>query len=126
MVDTAITAMADWAASGHNANSGGAFAAADACDALLERTRATVADASRRDAGRRLLRRQHDDAHARLHPRRRRSRSARATASSAPASTTTPTSRRGASPATTTGAEHVLAPFDPATGRARPGRPSSS
>ena len=43
MVDTAIAAMADWAASGLNANSGGAFAAADACDALLERTRATVA-----------------------------------------------------------------------------------
>ena len=43
MVDTAITAMADWAASGLNANSGGPFAAAEACDALLERTRATVA-----------------------------------------------------------------------------------
>jgi cysteine desulfurase family protein (TIGR01976 family) len=43
MVDTAITAMADWAASGRNANSGGAFAAADESDALLEGTRATVA-----------------------------------------------------------------------------------
>jgi cysteine desulfurase family protein (TIGR01976 family) len=43
MVDTAIGAMADWAASGHNANSGGAFAAAEESDALLERTRATVA-----------------------------------------------------------------------------------
>ena len=43
MVDTAISAMADWAASGHNANSGGAFAAAAESDALLERTRATVA-----------------------------------------------------------------------------------
>jgi cysteine desulfurase family protein (TIGR01976 family) len=43
MVDTAITAMADWAASGRNANSGGAFPAADESDALLERTRATVA-----------------------------------------------------------------------------------
>jgi cysteine desulfurase family protein (TIGR01976 family) len=43
MVDTAIAAMADWAASGRNANSGGAFAAADECDALLQRTRATVA-----------------------------------------------------------------------------------
>jgi cysteine desulfurase family protein (TIGR01976 family) len=43
MVDTAIAAMADWAASGRNANSGGAFAAADECDALLERTRTTVA-----------------------------------------------------------------------------------
>ncbi len=43
MVDTAITAMADWAASGNNANTGGAFSAADACDALLERARSTVA-----------------------------------------------------------------------------------
>ena len=45
-----------------------------------------------------------------------------ATGSSAPGSTTTPTSRRGAWPASQAGAEHVLAPFDPATGRARPGR----
>ena len=44
MVDTAITAMADWAASGNNANTGGSFSASDACDALLERTRATVAE----------------------------------------------------------------------------------
>lgn len=42
MVDVAIQAMADWAASGNNANSGGSFAAAGACDDLLERTRATV------------------------------------------------------------------------------------
>ena len=44
MVDTAIAAMAEWAASGNNANSGGSFSASDACDALLERTRATVAE----------------------------------------------------------------------------------
>ena len=43
MVDTAIDAMTEWAASGNNANSGGAFEAADACDALLERARHTVA-----------------------------------------------------------------------------------
>lgn len=43
MVDTAITAMADWAASGNNANTGGPFSAADACDALLDRARGTVA-----------------------------------------------------------------------------------
>jgi cysteine desulfurase family protein (TIGR01976 family) len=43
MVDTAITAMADWAASGRNANSGGPFAAAEETDALLETTRANVA-----------------------------------------------------------------------------------
>jgi cysteine desulfurase family protein (TIGR01976 family) len=40
----AIRAMADWAASGNNANTGGAFAAADACDALLDRARTTVAE----------------------------------------------------------------------------------
>jgi cysteine desulfurase family protein (TIGR01976 family) len=43
MVDTAIDAMAEWAASGNNANSGGSFSAADACDALLERARGSVA-----------------------------------------------------------------------------------
>jgi cysteine desulfurase family protein (TIGR01976 family) len=43
MVDTAIEAMAAWAASGSNANTGGAFAAADACDALLDRARRRVA-----------------------------------------------------------------------------------
>ncbi|MET0460903.1 MAG: aminotransferase class V-fold PLP-dependent enzyme [Ilumatobacteraceae bacterium] len=44
MVDTAIEAMASWAASGDNANSGGSFAAADACDALMGRTRRRVAE----------------------------------------------------------------------------------
>ena len=43
MVDTAISAMADWAASGNNANSGGVFAGAEACDALLDDTRRTAA-----------------------------------------------------------------------------------
>ena len=42
MVDTAIAAMTQWASSGDNANCGGSFAAADACDALLERARASV------------------------------------------------------------------------------------
>lgn len=42
MVDTAITAMADWAAGGDNANTAGEFPAADACDELLARTRRTV------------------------------------------------------------------------------------
>ena len=42
MVDVAIQAMAEWAASGNNANTGGSFAGADECDALLERARATV------------------------------------------------------------------------------------
>jgi cysteine desulfurase family protein (TIGR01976 family) len=44
MVDRAIEAMATWAASGDNANSGGAFEAADACDALLERARSRVGE----------------------------------------------------------------------------------
>ena len=43
MVDTAIEAMTDWAAGGNNANSDGAFAAADACDELLDATRRTAA-----------------------------------------------------------------------------------
>lgn len=43
MVDTAIAAMAEWAASGNNANSGGSFAAADASDAVLDRARHRVA-----------------------------------------------------------------------------------
>jgi cysteine desulfurase family protein (TIGR01976 family) len=43
MVDTAIDAMAAWAASGSNANTGGTFEAADDCDALLDRARRRVA-----------------------------------------------------------------------------------
>lgn len=43
MVDVAITAVADWMASGSTAAAGGPFAAAQDCAALLERTRATVA-----------------------------------------------------------------------------------
>ncbi len=42
MVDVAIQAMADWAASGNNANSHGSFPGAAACDDLLDRARATV------------------------------------------------------------------------------------
>ncbi len=42
MVDVAIQAMADWAASGNNANTHGSFPGAAACDDLLERARATV------------------------------------------------------------------------------------
>jgi cysteine desulfurase family protein (TIGR01976 family) len=42
MVDVSIRAMSDWAAGGNNANTGGTFAAADACDALLEQARSTV------------------------------------------------------------------------------------
>jgi cysteine desulfurase family protein (TIGR01976 family) len=42
MVDTSIQAMAEWAASGNNANDGGAFAAAEESHELLARTRVTV------------------------------------------------------------------------------------
>ncbi|MEA2339985.1 MAG: hypothetical protein QOG11_62 [Solirubrobacteraceae bacterium] len=42
VVDSAVQAMADWMTSGHGANSHGAFAAAEATDALVADTRATV------------------------------------------------------------------------------------
>ncbi len=44
MVDTAIAATAEFAASGDNANSHGEFAAAHACDALIDDARRVVAD----------------------------------------------------------------------------------
>lgn len=44
VVDTAIDASAEWQRSGNNANSHGAFAAAEACDALVERTQATMGE----------------------------------------------------------------------------------
>src|SRR6478735_9142605 len=43
MLDTAIEAMSDWMRSGDGANHGGAFQAAQRTDALLERTRMSVA-----------------------------------------------------------------------------------
>jgi len=43
MVDVAIRAMSDWASDGSNANNGGSFSAAQDCDALMNRTRNTVA-----------------------------------------------------------------------------------
>jgi cysteine desulfurase family protein (TIGR01976 family) len=42
VVDSAIEATSGWQRSGNNANSHGAFAAAEACDALVERTQQTV------------------------------------------------------------------------------------
>ncbi len=44
MVDVAINAMTEWAATGSNANTGGYFAAADACDALLDSTRSVLGE----------------------------------------------------------------------------------
>lgn len=44
MVDVAIRAMSDFASSGSNANNGGPFAASQDCDALLTRTRSVVGD----------------------------------------------------------------------------------
>lgn len=43
MVDVAIRAMSDWASNGSNANSGGSFTAANDCDELMGRTRCTIA-----------------------------------------------------------------------------------
>jgi cysteine desulfurase family protein (TIGR01976 family) len=42
VVDSAIEAMSAWQRSGNNANSHGAFAAADACDALSEQVQNTI------------------------------------------------------------------------------------
>ena len=42
MVDSAITAMSDWMASGNTAANGGPFAAAEECQRLMDRTRAAV------------------------------------------------------------------------------------
>jgi len=42
MVDVTIAAMTDWMSSGRNGCGGGAFAAAEACDALQDRARAAV------------------------------------------------------------------------------------
>lgn len=42
MVDTAITAMTAWMASGNTASNGGPFAAAEECQRLMDRTRAAV------------------------------------------------------------------------------------
>ena len=42
MVDSAITAMSGWMASGNTASNGGPFAAAEECQGLLDRTRAAV------------------------------------------------------------------------------------
>lgn len=42
VVDVAIAAMSDWLSGGLNGCGGGAFAAADACDALLEQARTTL------------------------------------------------------------------------------------
>lgn len=44
VVDSAIQASAEWQRSGDNANSHGRFAAAEACDALVERTQATMGE----------------------------------------------------------------------------------
>ncbi len=42
MVDSAITAMSQWMASGNTASNGGPFAAAEECQRLMDRTRAAV------------------------------------------------------------------------------------
>ena len=120
MVDSAITAMSDWMASGNTAANGGPFAAAEECQRLMDRTRDTVGQflgadpegisfgpnmtsltfAISRAIGVTLLpgdrivgtKLDHD---ANITPWRRAAEAA--------------------------GAEHVLAPFDPATGQLPPG-----
>ncbi len=44
VLDAAIQASADWQRSGDNANSHGSFAAADACDALVDRVQRTMGE----------------------------------------------------------------------------------
>ncbi len=119
MVDTAIEAMGGWAASGSNANCGGAFPAAADCDALMDGARATVARLLGAGADRIVF-------------------GANMTTltlafTRAVAATLSPGDRivgtRLDHDANVTpwrlacdaaGAEHVLAPFDPATGRLDP------
>ena len=121
MVDVAIRAMSDWAASGHNANTGGSFAAATECDALLSRTRDVVGQLFNADPNGICL-------------------GANMTTMTfaftrAVARTLTPNDRvvgtmldhdANVSPwriaCETSGAEHVLAPFDVATGALDPAR----
>jgi cysteine desulfurase family protein (TIGR01976 family) len=120
MVDSAITAMADWMASGNTAANGGPFAAAEECQRLMDRTRATVgqflgADPSGISFGANMT-------------------SLTFAVSRAISETLRPGDRivgtrldhdanitpwRTAADAA--GAEHVLAPFDPATGQLPPG-----
>lgn len=51
VVDTAIQATTAWQRSGNNANSHGAFAAAHACDDLVERVRTTMGELLHADPG---------------------------------------------------------------------------
>ena len=51
VLDAAIEAMADWQRSGNNANAHGAFPASHACDALEERTTATMRQLLGADSG---------------------------------------------------------------------------
>ena len=94
MVDTAIDAMADFMRSGHIANQGGVFAAAQPRTSRSP-TRAQRSGAPRRRPARRGVRPEHDRAHDALRRDGRARRLAPATSSSAPASTTTPTSAPG-------------------------------
>lgn len=51
MVDVAINAMSEWGATGANANTGGFFDAANACDALLNSTREVLGEFLGADPG---------------------------------------------------------------------------
>ena len=120
MVDRAIDAAATWSASGNTANCGGLFAAAAACDELLRPHRgarsggcsAPIPPASCFGANMTTL----TFAFTRAVGRRR---CGRATAWSARRLDHDANVTPWRLAADRAGAEHVLAPFDPATGRAR-------
>ena len=57
MVDSAITAMAAWMASGNTASNGGPFAAAEECQRLMDRTARRRRPTARRRSDRHRLRR---------------------------------------------------------------------
>ena len=118
MVDTAIEAMDAWMRSGRGANHGGVFAAAHATDELVESARASAGAllGAPPDADR--LRLQHDRADDGASPARSGARSSPATRSSARAWTTTPTSARGSSTPSATGATVRFAEPEPRDARA--------
>ena len=117
MVDSAITAMTEWMASGNTAANGGPFAAAEECQRLMDRTRATVGQLLGADPNGHQLRAQHDVAdRSPSHGRSARpcEPGDRIVGTTLDHDANITPWRRAAEAA---GAEHVLAPFDPATGQ---------
>ena len=120
MVDSAITAMSEWMASGNTAANGGPFAAAEECQRLMDRTRAAVgqflgADPNGVAFGPNMTSLTFAVSRAigaMLHP------GDRIVGTRLDHDANITPWRRAAEGA---GAEHVLAPFDPVTGRLPPG-----